>query len=379
MIYLDHNATTPLDERVRESMLPYLGPLYGNPSSLHRLGRIARSAIGTAREQVAALVGAQPSEVIFTASGTEADNLAIKGLAGKLRPGVIASPLTEHPAVTGPLDYLSRHDWRIQTLAVDAQGSLTGDSQEAWEHPDLRFATVMLANNETGVIQDIARVADRLRARGLYLHCDAVQAAGKLPLDFHRCGAHLLSISAHKIYGPKGAGALIVQTGVELEPLLHGGGQERDLRGGTENVAALVGFGKAAELAKSELDQRYAHMLRLRQVLESGLASLPGATIFAGDSERLPNTVQFALTRIDGEALVMALDRRGFAVSSGSACASGAGEPSPVLLAMGVEPDVAKGAVRVSFGKDNSEEQVPLLLQALKNILADFGLNRAAG
>lgn len=379
MIYLDHNATTPLDERVLEAMRPYLGPFYGNPSSLHRLGRISRGAIDTAREQVAALVGAQASEVVFTASGTEADNLALKGLAARLPTGAVATSPAEHPAVLAPLEYLGRHGWRLQTLSLDDQGRLADDWREVLAGPDLRFASVMLANNETGVLQNVAELASHLRAHGRWLHCDAVQAAGKIPLDFRKCGTHMLSLSSHKIYGPKGAGALIVEAGVPLEPLLHGGGQERDLRGGTENVAALVGFGKAAELARSELDQRSQHLHSLRLSLESGLTELAGVTIFAPRAERLPNTVQFSLTGIDGEALVMALDRRGFAVSSGSACASGAGEPSPVLLAMGVAPSVAKGAIRVSLGKDNCGDHITRFLDTLKSIVLDFSLSRPAG
>jgi cysteine desulfurase len=375
MIYLDHNATTPLDERVLEAMRPYLGPFFGNPSSLHRLGRMSRSAIDTAREQVATLAGARSSEVIFTASGTEADNLAIKGLAGRMPLGTIAVGATEHPAVSAPFDYLARHGWKVERLPVDAEGRLS----KAWceifaRADDLRFASLMLANNETGVIQDLSDLAEAARERGVWLHTDAVQAAGKIPLDFRGLGVHLMSLSAHKLYGPKGAGALIADASVPLEPLLHGGGQERELRGGTENVAALVGFGKAAELARLELESRRTHLRKLRDRLEAGLAQLGGVTIFARTAERLPNTVQFALAGIDGEALVMALDRRGFALSSGSACASGAGEPSPVLLAMGVQPDLAKGAVRVSLGTGNGEADIARFIEALRTIAADLGL-----
>jgi len=367
MIYFDHNATTPLEQRVLAAMQPYFGAFFGNPSSLHKLGRISRGAIDTAREQVAALVGARASEVIFTGSGTEADNLAIKGLAQCLPPGSLLSGATEHPAVTEPLGYLARRGWRVQTLPIDSSGVLTEEWRGALA-PDLRLASVMLANNETGVLQPVAELGEALRARGAWLHADAVQAAGKCELDFRTCGAHMLSISAHKLYGPKGVGALIVDPSVPLEPLLHGGGQERGWRGGTENVAAIVGFGKAAELARSELTVRRKHLLALRDQLEAGLGLLPGVTIFARHSERLPNTVQFSLAGIDGEALVMALDRRGIAVSSGSACASGAGEPSPVLLAMGVPRDQAKAAIRVSLGKDNHGAEVVEFLEVLGEI-----------
>lgn len=349
-------------------MLPYLGRLYGNPSSLHRLGRIARSAIDTARGQVAALVGAEPSSVILTSGGTEANNLALKGLAGKLPRGAFAIGATEHPSVSAPAERIRLQGWKMFTLSVDADGKLEGESLAALPKSSLRFASVMLANNETGVIQHMPALVEALRERGALLHCDAVQAAGKLRVDCAGLGARLLTLSSHKIHGPKGAGALILDKTIELEPLLEGGGQERDLRSGTENVAAIVGFGKAAELALAELETRSAHLLALRQRLESGLAQTPGIRVFAQDAARLPNTTQFGLTGIDGEALLMALDRKGFAVSSGSACASGAGEPSPVLLAMGVEAETAKTAIRVSLGKDNSEADIDGFLAALQAI-----------
>lgn len=369
MIYLDHNATTPVDERVIESMLPFLGGFYGNPSSLHRLGRISRSALDNARAQVAALVGADASQVVFTSGGTEANNLAIKGLAGKLTRGTIAIGATEHPSVQAPAQHLGRQGWDVQSIAVDSDGLLERQTLQASSISNLRFASMMLANNETGVIQDVAALAAILRESGGFLHCDAVQVAGKLPLDFYSYGAHLISLSSHKIYGPKGAGALIIEKSVGLEPLLEGGDQEKGLRSGTENVAAIVGFGKAAELALAELETRQNHCFKLRHQLEQGLAQLNGITVFAANAPRLCNTVQFALSGIDGEMLVMALDRKGFAVSSGSACASGAGEPSPVLLALGIDADTAKNAIRVSFGKDNSEADVEALLAALKTFV----------
>jgi len=368
MIYLDHNASSPLDPRVLEAMLPYLGKLYGNPSSLHRLGRISRSAVDAARGQVAALVGAESSQIIFTSGGTEANNLSLKGLAGKFPRGSIAIGATEHPSITAPAERLHLQGWQLHSLLVNANGLLSEASLAALPKTNLRFASVMLANNETGVIQDVSALAEWMKEHGAYLHCDAVQAAGKLPVDFSHLGAHLLSLSSHKIYGPKGAGALVLDKTVELVPLQEGGGQERDLRSGTENVAAIVGFGKAAELALAELESRRCHLLTLRQRLETGLMKLPGIHIFAQNAPRLPNTVQFGLSGMDGEALLMALDRKGFAVSSGSACASGAGEPSPVLLAMGADAETAKGAIRVSLGKDNTEAEVDALVAALHTV-----------
>lgn len=368
MIYLDHNATTPLDERALEAMLPYLRAFHGNASGLYRLGRLSRSAIDTARQQVAAWVGAEPSEVIFTSGGTESNNLALKGLALASPPGAILTGATEHPSVAEPLKFLAARGWRVIFLPVDRHGQPDISRFDALTDNDFRFATLMLANNETGVIHNVAPIAEQVRERGGFFHADAVQAAGKIPVDFKACGARLLSLSSHKIYGPKGVGALIVDRAVPLEPLLHGGGQENDRRGGTENVAGIVGFGKAAELALAELDERRARALTLRKRLEAGLKELPGLTIFAEEAERLPNTTQFSLAGFDGEMLVMNLDRRGFAVSSGSACASGAGEPSPVLTAMGVDAETAKGAVRVSLGKGNTAQDVDRLVQTLKDL-----------
>ena len=358
-----------MDSRVIESMEPFLGNFFGNPSSLYRLGRLSRSAMDAARGQVAALVGTEPSKVIFTSGGTEANNLAIRGMAGKLPVGVIAIGATEHPSVLAPAERLHKLGWDVRTLAVDTDGELTQQSLYDLPLANLSFASVMLANNETGVIQDVSALAGLMRDSGAYLHCDAVQAAGKIPLDFNAHGAHLFSLSSHKIHGPKGAGALVIDKSVELTPLLEGGGQERGLRSGTENVAAIVGFGKAAELALAELESRKTHCYKLRQILENGLAQIHGMTIFAENAPRLSNTVQFGFCGMDGEALLMMLDRKGFAVSSGSACASGAGEPSAVLVAMGMDADIAKSAIRVSLGKDNSEADITAFLAALQAIL----------
>lgn len=364
MIYFDHNATTPLDQRVLEVMLPYLSRFYGNPSSLHRLGRLARSAVDTARDQVAALVGADPSQIVFTSGGTEANNLAIKGLGFRLSRGPAVMGATEHPAVTEPMRFLAEQGWTIERLAVDRSGVI--DRESVRDHAaKALFASILWANNETGVVNPIPEVAAELREAGTIVHCDAVQAAGKIPVDFASSNLQMLTISSHKIYGPKGAGALVVDRSVALVPQIHGGGQERDLRGGTENVAAIVGFGKAAELALGELDERRAHQLALRRRLEDGLTRLQGVTLFGQSAERLPNTVQFSLAGYDGEMLVMLLDREGFAVSSGSACSSGGKEPSPVLLAMGVDAETARGAVRVSLGLANTDAEIDRFLTIL--------------
>ena len=364
--YLDHNATTPVDPRVIDAMLPYLKGPYGNPSSLHRFGRAARDGVERARAQVAALLGAQPQEVIWTSGGTEANNLALKGLCTGQPQGRVLYGATEHPAVMEAAESLKRDGWVVEKIAVTRDGLIDWPAFTAQcEAGRLRMASLMAANNETGVIQDTARATPLVHAAGGWLHVDATQAAGKLPLTFAECGADLLTLSSHKLYGPKGIGALIVRAEVDLAPLLHGGAQERGLRGGTENLPAIVGFGAAAELALLELEARTAQVHALHAQLEVGLRQMPSVTIFAAGAARLANTTQFALAGWDGEALLMHLDRKGFAVSSGSACASGSGEPSHVLLAMGVDAAEAKGAIRVSFGQGNTALEVEALLAAL--------------
>lgn len=365
-IYLDYNATTPLDRRVLEAMQPYLTGLYGNASSVHRYGRAARDAIEAARAQVAELVGARSRDVIFTAGATESNNLALMG--GGLEPGRdrLLYGATEHPSVVEAAEALGRTGVPVETIAVDPDGLLDWPAFEAQlAAAPVRWVALMRANNETGVIQDVARAARLAHAAGARLHCDAVQAAGKIELDFDALGADCLSLSAHKFYGPKGVGALLKRADLELTPLLYGGGQEHGLRGGTENLAAIVGFGVAAELARREQQARAARWSALRRRLEKGLRAIPGTTIFGAGAPRLPNTSQFALAGWHGEALLMALDRRGVAVSSGSACASGKGQPSRVLLAMGWPAETALGAARVSFGRDSSDSDVDQLLALL--------------
>jgi len=364
--YLDHNATTPLDPRVLDVMLPYLKGPYGNPSSLHRFGRAARDGVERARAQVAALVGAQPQEVIWTSGGTEANNLALKGLCTGVLQARVLYGATEHPAVMEAAEGLKILGHAVEKIAVMVDGCIDWPAftQQCAIGP-VRVASLMRANNETGVLQDTARSARLVHGAGGWLHVDATQAAGKLPLSMTECAADLLTLSSHKLYGPKGIGALVVKAEVDLTPLLHGGAQERGLRGGTENLPAIVGFGAAAELALLEREEHTAHVLALHQQLESGLSQMRAVTIFGSHAERLANTTQFALSGWDGEALLMNLDRKGFAVSSGSACASGSGEPSHVLLAMGVDPVMAKGAVRVSFGRGNTAEEVQQFLVAL--------------
>jgi len=367
-VYLDHNATTAADPAVVEAMLPYLSAQFGNASSRHEYGRAARRAIDQARSQVAAAVGAHASEVVFTSGGSEANNLFIKGAAACLKPGVVAVSAIEHPCVIKPAEQLGKRGWTVHRLTVDGDGRVDENNFAAVMALKPRIVSVMLANNETGVVQDIECLAERARMVGAYFHTDAVQAVGKIDVDFRRlntAGVCALSLSAHKIGGPKGAAALVLDKRVELEPLIAGGGHERGLRSGTENVAAIVGFGMACELAAQRRVALARRLLTLRVRLERGLLSL-GATLFSHAVERLPNTVCFAFPELDGETLVGKLDRDGYATASGAACSSANPEPSHVLRAMGVTPDMARGAVRASLGASNTEEQIDGFLSTLQ-------------
>lgn len=361
-----------------EAMLPILREQFGNPSSVHRYGRRARAAIDTAREQVAALVNAHPSQVVFTSGGTEANNLAIQGVAGRLRPGRLLVSAIEHPSVAEAADSLIDQGWTIERLPVDDQGRLRQDILKEALLAGPSLVSVMTANNESGAVQDIAAIASRARDSGALLHTDAVQAAGKIGLDFSASGAHLMSLSAHKIGGPKGAGALIVDKAVDIKPLLHGGGQEKGRRSGTENVAAIVGFGAAAAMVHERLAAYGLRLMRLRQLLESGLRQFQEVEVFAVGAQRLPNTVCLGVRGMEGETLVLQLDRAGFAVSSGSACASGGNEPSPVLLAMGIDRELARGSLRVSLGWGNTERDIEEFIGALGTVLASRDRRHAA-
>lgn len=375
--YLDHNATTPLDARVLEAMLPYFKELCGNASSRHEYGRAARAAIDTARQQVAAAVGAHPTEVVFTSGGSEANNLFIKGVAACLKPAgpkplVVAVSAIEHPCVREPAKGLARQGWQLHEIAVDARGRVDAGNYAAALARPAKLVSVMLANNETGVLQDIPALADQARSARAWFHTDAVQALGKVRMDFRELnarGVNALTVSAHKIYGPKGAAALVLDKRIELKALVSGGGQERDLRSGTENVAAIVGFGAACELAVARLEEDAVRLGALRRRLENGLAVL-GMTIFGRDAPRLPNTVFFAVPEVDGETLVAQLDRAGFAVASGSACSSASPEPSHTLMAMGAEAGLARSALRVSLGRGNTDEDIDRFLRTLGEMVA---------
>jgi cysteine desulfurase len=363
-VYFDHNATTSLDSCVLEAMLPWMRAQNGNPTSRHSFGRSAREAVEHARAQVADACGAHVAHIVFTASGTEANNFAVKGMAVANPDRQILSSVIEHPSVMRPALAMQQLGWLNRQITVDANGVVDRVQLKAQLIAPTGFVSVMLANNETGVIQDVVTIAEAVRAAGAFMHTDAVQALGKIKVDFAELNVHAMTISSHKIHGPQGVAALVLDKRVDIQPLLHGGGQERGLRSGTENVAAIVGFGVACALAAANVHSFASHTQALRDQFEQGLKNL-NARIFSAQVARLPNTSFFAVDGIEGETLVMALDRKGYAVASGSACSSHNSESSHVLLAMGVPEDVARGAVRVSFGANNTARQVADFLAGL--------------
>lgn len=373
-VYLDNNATTALDETVLDAMLPYMGLVTGNPSSIHRFGRLQKDAIEQARESVAQLVGARAEQVVFTSGGTESNNLLLNGFsralihgkAGSDTYGRIVVSAIEHMSLLEPAQQLAS---MVDTIAVDENGlvSLPALQQAMTEQTSL--ISVMAANNETGVIQDIASLVNLAAEQGRFFHTDASQAAGKIALNFVESGVHAMTLSAHKLYGPVGIGALVLDKRLPIEKIQFGGSQEKGIRAGTENVPAIVGFGKAAELAKSDLSSRAVHARMLRDALENGLKKISAVSIFAETAERLPNTVQFGVDGFGGETLLMELDRKGVAVSSGSACTSGKTDFSHVLKAMNVPAALANSSIRVSFGKNNTMSDVDALLATLNGII----------
>lgn len=358
-IYLDHNATTPLDPRVLEAMVSVLREGFGNASSLHWFGQRARAAVDEARGEVAALVGGTPAEVVFTGSGTEADNLALRGVAAASREPrrKILYSAVEHHAVVHTARALAEEGVPVEAVRVTAGGMLDLDDLRAKLDERTALVAVMHANNETGLVQPVAEVVHLAHERGAMVHSDAVQAAGKLRLDVRALGVDLLALSAHKIYGPQGVGALYVRRGTRMKALLRGGAQERNRRAGTENVAGIVGLGRAAALAARDLAAEASRLAALRDRLESRLLAVAGARR-NGDGPRVPNTANVSFERTEAESLLLALDLQGLAVSTGAACAAGAMEPSHVLRAMGLPPERVQGSVRFSLGRSTTEEQV---------------------
>ena len=363
-IYFDHNATTPLDEEVLAEMLPFLKEEYGNASSRHDWGTRARRAVEKARKQVATLVNVQPAQVVFVSGGTEANNLFIRGAAAYLKPSQVVVSAIEHPCVARPARELAREGWQLRILSADRQGKVElADVELALKQPT-GLVSVMLANNETGVVQPVREIAAMARDHKAWVHTDAVQALGKIPVDFDALGVHAMSLSAHKIYGPKGIGALVMDKRLELKPIIHGGGHESGMRSGTQNVPAIVGLGAACELASKRMHEVAKHTRDLKERTEEAVIA-QGAIVFGRGAERIPNTLYFAFPGIDGETLVIELDKAGIAVASGAACSSTSTEPSATLLAMGIAPEIARGAVRVSFGVQNNGREVDEFVRTL--------------
>jgi cysteine desulfurase len=378
-IYLDHNATTPMQPAVIDRMTAVLRDEYGNPSSVHHFGQRAKAVLDNARSAVAGLVGAEPAEVVFTSGGTEGDNFAIRGVAEALeatgRRHLIASSI-EHEAVLNTLKALARRGWRTTLLPVDHSGVVSPDALRDALAEDTALVSVMHANNEIGTIQPIAELARLARERGILFHTDAVQSAGKVPVDIARLGVDLLTLSAHKFYGPKGVGAIWIRRGLRLLPILTGGKHERSRRAGTENVAGIAGMGVAAQDARAKMAEESVRLAALRDRLETGILEAVGGTAVNGALQpRVPNTTNISFDRIEAESLLIAFDLAGIAVSTGSACSSGTLEPSHVLKAMGFPAHRTQNSIRFSLGTANTEadidrviEVVPGIVEKLRNL-----------
>jgi cysteine desulfurase len=369
-IYLDNNATTPVLPEVFEAMRPYFAEQFGNASSIHSHGQETRAAVENARESVAALLGCRASEIVFTSGGTEADNLAIAGLVA-LGDHVITSSV-EHHAVLHACKHLEEIGCDVTILPVDALGWVDPADVRRALRPNTKLISIMMANNETGVLEPVEAIGKIAAEAGVYFHTDAVQAAGKVPIDVNRIGCHALSISGHKLHAPQGVGALYVKKGTRLQPLFYGGRHERSRRAGTENVPGIVGFGKAAQLAKEALDRGDdKKMAALRDRLQRGILAQAGEAVVNGDGAvRVPNTTNIRFDHIEGESLVIALDLKGLAVSTGAACSSGAIEPSHVLIAMGMRNDQARSSIRFSLGKQTTEEDINFALALVPETVA---------
>jgi len=372
-VYFDNSATSRTDDEVIEAMLPYMRDSFGNPSSLHSFGKEAKLALDRARESVAALINSEPSEIIFTSGGTESDNLALKGyvMANRKKGSHIITSSIEHHAITSPCEYLEKNGFEVTRLPVDGNGLVDPNTLQDAIRDDTILVTVMYANNEIGTIQPIDRLAEIAAERGVAFHSDGVQAAGHIPIDVKKENISILSLSAHKFYGPKGVGALFVKRGVRLEPQLHGGGHERGIRSSTENVPGIVGMGKAVELAMRDMPEESKRLTEMRDMLiDRILENVPRSYLNGHRTERLPNNVHIRFDFIEGEGLVLYLDMKGFAVSTGSACSTKSLEPSHVLLAIGLRPEQAHGSLRLTMGKYNTEEDVKEFMDVLPEVVS---------
>ena len=372
-IYLDHAATTPTDPRVLETMLPYFSGAFGNPSSIHSLGQETRAAVEEARHKIASLIGAQSEEIIFTSGGTEADNFAIKGAASanKQKGNHVITTSIEHHAVLESCKFLEGQGFGVTCLSVDRNGLVDLDEIRGAITAGTILISVMHANNEVGTVQPITDIGNIARERGICFHTDAVQTVGHIPVNVNELGIDLLAMSAHKLYGPKGVGALYIRKGTRIDSFMHGGGQERGLRASTENVPAIVGFGKAAEIAQREVDRESKRLTSLRDKLIQGLFErIPEIHLNGHPVQRLPNNVNVSIGFVEGESMAIGLDMEGIAASTGSACTSHDLEPSHVLLALGLPGVLARGSLRFSLGRETTEEEIGRVLEVLPRIVA---------
>jgi len=372
-IYLDYAATTPMHPEVTKAMLPYFSDAFGNPSSIHSFGQEAKAAIEEARDQVAALIGARSEEIVFTSGGTEADNFALKGIAyaNEKRGNHIITTSIEHHAVIESCKFLERRGFEVTYLPVDNYGLVDPQDVKRAITDKTILISVMHANNEVGTIEPIAKIGEIARERGVYFHTDAVQTVGHIPVDVNELGVELLAMSAHKLYGPKGVGALYIRKGTKVIPFMHGGEQERRRRASTENVAAIVGFGKAAEIARREMFQEGERLIHLREKLISGLVErIDNIHLNGHPAQRLPNNINVSIEFVEGESMLLNLDLEGIAASTGSACSSSSLEPSHVLLAMGLSHELAHGSLRFTLGRETTEEEIDRVLEVLPKIVA---------
>uniref|UniRef100_A0A7C4GFM9 cysteine desulfurase n=1 Tax=candidate division WOR-3 bacterium TaxID=2052148 RepID=A0A7C4GFM9_UNCW3 len=372
-VYLDNNSTTRLDERVAAGMAPFLREMFGNPSNVHSFGRECAEGLAEARERVARFINAEPEEIFFTSCGTESDNWALKGaaLARKDRRRHVVVSAIEHSAVLGSARFLETQGWRVTTLPVDRFGLVSLDDVARAVTEETAVVSVMLANNEIGTIEPVKEIAAVCRRAGAYCHTDAVAAAGKIAVDVQELGVDLLTLSGHKLYGPKGVGALYVRRGTEIAPFIHGGHQEAGMRGGTENVLGIVGMGLACDLLRREWPAEAERVRRLRDRFErEALKRIPELLLNGHPEKRVPNVCHFSVGYVEGEALLVSLDLEGVAVASGSACSAGDAEPSPTVKAIGVPPLFRNSSVRFSFGRENVEEDVDFALAAFERVVS---------
>jgi cysteine desulfurase len=369
-IYLDHNATTPVRPEVRDRMLPFLGELFGNPSSAHSFGQEVKVQFEEARQRIADQLGASPAQIVFTSGGTESDNYAIKGTAFAAGKGHIITAMVEHPAVLQTVSWLAKKGFDASYVQVDSSGVVDPDEVKKALRPDTILVSIMHMNNEVGTIQPVEEIAAIAKEAGVYFHTDAVQSFGKLPTKVDELGVDLLSVAAHKIYGPKGVGALYIRKGTRIDPLIIGGAQEKRRRSGTENIAGIVAFGEAIVQAEAEREQLYSRFTGLREKLVKGLTDRIPEVIINGDPSRtFPSTVSASVSHVEGESLLLSLDMEGIAVSTGSACSSGSLEPSHVLVSMGIETVLAQGTLRFSMGRGTTEAQIDHLLEVFPPIV----------